>query len=95
MVEGIRVAERALGGTRLAPTPEEAESRRFRRSLFVVEDVRAGEPFTERNVRSIRPAAGLHTRHLEAVVGRRAARDVERGTPLAWDLVEGGEPASR
>ena len=61
---------------------ESAES-----SLFVVEDVRAGELFTTANVRSIRPADGLHTRHLEAVLGRRAAVDVPRGTPLTWDLV--------
>jgi sialic acid synthase SpsE len=55
--------------------------------LFVVEDVRAGEPFTAKNVRSIRPAGGLHTRHLAQVLGRHAARDIARGTPLSWDLV--------
>jgi N-acetylneuraminate synthase len=88
MVEGIRTAEQALGGVRYGPSERERASRTFRRSLFVVEDVAAGEPFTAANVRSIRPAAGLHTRHLEAVLGRRAARDIERGTPLAWDLVD-------
>jgi pseudaminic acid synthase len=88
MVDAIRVAERALGGTRLEPAPDEAESRRFRRSLFVVEDIAAGEPLTIRNVRSIRPAAGLHTREYEAVMGRRAVRDIPRGTPLSWDLLE-------
>jgi N-acetylneuraminate synthase len=93
MVAAIRAAEEGLAGAELGPTPAEMESRKFRRSLFVVEDVAAGEPFSERNVRSIRPAAGLHTRHYEQVLGRRAARPIERGTPLAWDLVEGGEPA--
>jgi len=88
MVEAIRFTERALGRPVLEPTDDELESRRFRRSLFVVEDVEAGEPFTERNVRSIRPAGGLHTRELGAVVGRRATRRVERGTPLSWDLVD-------
>jgi N-acetylneuraminate synthase len=88
MVEAIRFTERALGEARVAPTDEESESRRFRRSLFVVEDVAAGEVLTERNVRSIRPADGLHTREYDAVLGRRAARAIERGTPLAWDLVE-------
>jgi N-acetylneuraminate synthase len=87
MIEAVRVAEAALGGDRIGPTADEAESRRFRRSLFVVKDVEAGEPFTERNVRSIRPADGLHTRHYRAVLGRRAARRIERGTPLAWDLI--------
>lgn len=88
MVNAIRTAELALGGARLGPTEEETESRRFRRSLFVVEDVAAGEVLTERNVRSIRPADGLHTRHLDEVLGRRAARAITRGTPLDWDLLE-------
>jgi N-acetylneuraminate synthase len=94
MVDAIRVAEQAIAGDRLGPTPAEEESRRFRRSLFVVEDVAAGAELTERNVRSIRPGAGLHTRYYERVLGRRAARDIARGTPLAWELVEGGQPAS-
>jgi N-acetylneuraminate synthase len=92
MVEAIRVAEQAIVGNDLGPTPAEEESRRFRRSLFVVEDVAAGEPLTERNVRSIRPAAGLHTRHYEQVLGKRAARHIARGTPLEWDLIQGGRP---
>jgi pseudaminic acid synthase len=87
MVAGIRVAERTLGKPVLGPSPEEEDSRRFRRSLFVVEDIRAGEMLTSDNVRSIRPAAGMHTREYEAVLGRRAARDIPRGTPLAWDLI--------
>ena len=54
----------------------------------MVEDVAAGEPLTERNVRSIRPAGGLHTRHLDEVLGRRAAHAIERGTPLSLELLE-------
>jgi N-acetylneuraminate synthase len=70
-----------------APGKREANSLRFRRSLFVVEDIRKGELFTKQNVRSIRPADGLHPRHLDEILGRRAACDIERGTPLAWKLV--------
>jgi pseudaminic acid synthase len=66
---------------------KEEASRVFRRSLFVVEDVKRGEMFTAENVRSIRPGYGLHTRHLDQVLGKRAIRDIERGTPLSWDLV--------
>ena len=87
MVAGIRTAERALGQVHYEPSADEAKSRILRRSLFAVHDVRQGEPFTESNVRSIRPGHGLHPRHLPDVVGRRAARDVERGTPLSWELV--------
>ena len=88
MVDSIRVAELALGQPLIGPTDQEQESRRFRRSLFVVEDVAAGESLTTANVRSIRPADGLHTRHFEEVLGRRAAHAIQRGTPLAWDLLE-------
>lgn len=92
MVDQIRIAERALGTVNYEPSAREAPSRILRRSLFAVEPISAGEPFTLRNVRSIRPGHGLHTRYLPGLLGRHAARDIARGTPLAWDLVE-GEPA--
>jgi sialic acid synthase SpsE len=59
----------------------------------VVEDIAAGEPFTERNVRSIRPAAGMHTRDYEAVLGRRAAMAIARGTPLSPELLAPDTPS--
>jgi N-acetylneuraminate synthase len=88
LVRAVRETEAALGEARFEPTPREAESLRFRRSLYVVRDVRRGERFTPENVRSIRPAGGLAPKHLDAVLGRRAARDAVAGTPLNWDLVE-------
>jgi pseudaminic acid synthase len=88
MVEAIRTTEQALGAVHFGVSPQEASSRAFRRSLFVVEDLRRGEEFTSHNVRSIRPGHGLHTRHLPQVLGKRASRDIVRGTPLGWDLVE-------
>jgi N-acetylneuraminate synthase len=87
MVDAVRVAEKALGAVNFGIGTKEANSRVFRRSLFVVQDVKRGEVFTEENIRSIRPGHGLHTRHLPEVLGRNAARDIERGTPLSWDLV--------
>lgn len=87
MVDAVRIAEKALGRIDYGLSAAETNSRAFRRSLFVVENIRAGETFSEQNVRSIRPGYGLHTRYLEEVLGRVAARDIERGTPLAWEMI--------
>jgi len=87
MVESVRTTEKALGEVYFGASGNEMASRVFRRSLFVVEDVGPDEPFTAFNVRSIRPANGLHPRHLTQVLGKRAARAIKKGTPLAWDLV--------
>jgi pseudaminic acid synthase len=88
MVEAVRVAEQALGEVQFGPSAHEKSTRVFRRSLFIVENVRQGQTLTPENVRSIRPGHGLHTRHLPEVIGKRAARDIERGTPVTWDLIE-------
>jgi len=87
MVDAVRTAGKALGHVFFGFSEKEQASRRFRRSLFVVEDMKQGELFSSKNVRSIRPGDGLHTRHLAEVVGKRAARDIERGTPVSWDLI--------
>jgi pseudaminic acid synthase len=87
MVDAVRTTEKSLGTASFGPSAHERNSLRFRRSLFVVRDVKRGESFNEENVRSIRPANGLHPRHLPEILGRQAARDIEEGTPLAWDLV--------
>jgi pseudaminic acid synthase len=87
MVEAVRVAEKAIGSVSYALDPQEAPSRVFRRSLFVVEDMQPGDVFTTKNVRSVRPAYGLHTRYFEEVLGRKASQLIERGTPLSWSLI--------
>jgi N-acetylneuraminate synthase len=84
MVEAIRVAEQAIGNVCYNVTEREAASRVFRRSLFVVQDVQAGELFTADNVRSIRPGHGLPPKYLSEVLGRKATQDIPRGTPLGW-----------
>ena len=87
MVTAIRATEKALGEIHYGPSRAEESTRVFRRSLFVVENMKAGDVFTEANVRSIRPGHGLHTRYFEEILGRCASRDIKRGTPLAWDLI--------
>ena len=87
MVEAVRTVEKALGEVRYQVTAHEAASRVFRRSLFVVGNVKAGERFTERNVRSIRPGYGLPPKELSRVLGRCAACDIDRGTPLTREHI--------
>ena len=88
LVEAVRSAEKSLGEVHYGVSPREARTRPYRRSLFVVSEIGKGDLFTEENVRSIRPANGLHPRHLPEILGRHAARDIERGTPMSWDLVD-------
>jgi N-acetylneuraminate synthase len=87
MVEAVRTAEQALGAVRFGPTEHERPSLQFRRSLFAVQDIGAGEALTSDNVRSIRPSGGLHPRHLDEILGRTAVRTIARGTPITWDLL--------
>lgn len=87
LVNAIRTAEKSLGQIQYGPTPNELRTRPFRRSLFVVRDMKKGEPFTTDNVRSIRPADGLHPRHFSDVLGRSASSDIERGSPVTWEML--------
>lgn len=80
-------AWQALGNVSYGPTKAEKKSLQFRRSLYVVKDLKAGEILTAENVRSIRPGLGLPTKYLEQVLGRRLKQDARRGTPLAWSLI--------
>jgi pseudaminic acid synthase len=88
MVKAVREVESALGDVKYELTEKVKKSREFSRSLFVVEDVKAGDVFTEKSVRSIRPGFGLHPRYLNKILDRKARKDIKKGTPLDWDLVE-------
>jgi sialic acid synthase SpsE len=87
MVAAVRVAEKAIGKINYDLTEKEEASRVFRRSLFVVKDITAGEAFTRDNVRSIRPGYGLPVRVLQQILGKKAAIPIVRGTPLSNDLI--------
>jgi pseudaminic acid synthase len=88
LVDEVRKVEKALGKVNFELTEKMKRSRTFARSLFIVKDVRTGERFTEENVRSIRPANGLPPKYLKDVLGKTAKRNIEKGTPLSWDMVE-------
>lgn len=87
MVTAVRRAKAAMGRVQYGPVERDRANRNFRRSLFVVSHIKAGEPFTAENVRSIRPGVGLEPVHLDEVLGRTATETIERGTPLAWKHV--------
>lgn len=88
MIKKIRQAEKALGIVHYGPVSADEENyKNLRRSLFAVADIRKGEKFTPENVRVIRPAYGLAPKHLDAVLGKTAALDLERGTPLSWEHI--------
>lgn len=87
MVDAVRAAEKALGRVSYELTEKEVVSKVFRRSLFVVKDMAAGDEFTLENVRSIRPGHGLPPRDLPSLLGRRALQPLRQGTPLTWQVV--------
>ncbi len=88
MVKAIREVETALGEVSYELTEKMKKSREFARSLFVVEDIKAGEPLTEENVRAIRPGFGLHPEYFKEVIAMKAKKDIRKGSPLTWDLLE-------
>ena len=88
MVDAVREVEKALGTINYNLTEKTKKSRDFSRSLFVVEDIKAGESFTEENVRSIRPGFGLHPRYYWQIIGKKVRTDIKKGTPLDWGLIE-------
>jgi len=90
MVKAVRIAERSLGVVDYNPTEKEIVSRNYRRSLFAVKDIKKGEIFTADNIRSVRPANGLHTRYYDVVLGKKAKCDVAFGKPLTEDMIQGG-----
>lgn len=88
MVDSIRDVEKTLGSASYKLSPKLLKSRKFSRSLFVVEDVLKGETFTNQNVRSIRPGDGMRPGLIYDILGKKAARVISRGTPLTSDLIE-------
>lgn len=83
VIESERAWE-SLGQVSYGPGEKEKQSRQYRRSLYIVEDIQAGQELTSKNVRAIRPGLGLPTKYLEIFLGKRASKDLKRGTPLDW-----------
>ena len=88
MVTSVREVEKALGKVTYEFTEKIKKSREFSRSLFAVEDIKAGEILTINNVRSIRPGYGLHPKYLKEIINKKARVNIKKGTPLDWNLIE-------
>lgn len=88
MAEEVRIAEKALGRITYELTEKQKKSREDGRSLFVVKDIKAGEIFTKENIRSVRPAFGLHTMYYDQILGQKAKTDLSKGTPLDWKYID-------
>lgn len=86
VVESER-AWQSLGQISYGPTEKEKKSLVFRRSLYIVKDLKAGEVLTQDNLRAIRPGHGLPPKYLPELLGRRLAKNVKMGTPMSWDLI--------
>lgn len=87
MVQNIRNLEQAMGTNSLDLNELTLKNRRYARSLYVVQDVKEGEVFTEENVRSIRPGLGLHPKYYYDILGKTAKRNIEKGERMSFDLI--------
>jgi pseudaminic acid synthase len=87
LVNETKSAWESLGAIQTEPTEQEISSLQFRRSVYVVKDMKKGETFTRENLRSIRPGNGLPPKMLESTIGNVASRDIRRGTPLSLELI--------
>lgn len=88
MVDDIRTVEKSLGNAGFELSNKIKASRKFARSLFAVKDIKAGEIMNDENVKSIRPSDGLSPKFLKDIIGKKAKSNIEKGTPLNWDLIE-------
>ncbi len=88
LVSASRIAHSALGQVNYGLKDSEVENQQFRRSLYVVADIAKGAKLTEKNIRSIRPGLGLKPKYFEDVMGKTAVKNISRGSPLSWDMLE-------
>lgn len=91
MVQDIRNTEKAMGVATYGVSKQEESSMVFRRSIFVVKDVKKGENFTEENTRIIRPGYGIKPKYFGDILGTKATKDIKEGTPFDFDFIEPGK----
>ena len=87
MVKAVREAEKASGVVDYTLTEKQAKGRDFSRSLYIAKDIKAGEIFTDKNLRSVRPGFGLHPKHFNEIIGKKSNQDLEKGTPMKLNYI--------
>lgn len=88
MVDAVRDTEKLMGKVTYDLSPKSLKSREFSRSLFIAEDVKAGDVLTSKNVRSVRPGFGMAPKYLKDILGKTFTTDSLKGTPMTWELIE-------
>jgi pseudaminic acid synthase len=88
MIQAVRDAEKLLGKVDYSMTEKKKKSRQFSRSLYVSKDMKKGDVFNEKNIRSVRPGYGLHPKYLKDVLGKSAAVNIASGTALEWSMIQ-------
>jgi len=91
MVSTIRETEKLLGEKKLTLTKKAKESKHYSRSLFISEEIKKGEVFSSKNIKSVRPNLGISTKHYDSIIGKKATKDLEYGIPLKEEYIDGFE----
>lgn len=88
MVDYVRIAEKCVGKINYGGVKSEEIAKKYRRSIYCCNDIKKGEVFSEKNLKSVRPGNGLHTRYYEEIIGKKARQDIKFATPISWNLIE-------
>ena len=88
MVRAVRIAEQMMGLVDYEMTEKKMKSRQFSRSLFIVENVKAGDKITNENIRSIRPGFGIHPKYLSKIIGKEFCQNIKKGTPMSFKFLK-------
>jgi pseudaminic acid synthase len=87
LAAGARTVWQAVGQAKYGPSRGESISLKYRRSLYVTCDMKAGETFTEKNLRAIRPGLGLSPKYYDRLLGKAVSQPVKKGTPVSWQMI--------
>jgi pseudaminic acid synthase len=88
LVKDVKNAKKTLGTANYALSEGEQRSKLFRKSIFVAQDIKEGQTLTEENIRVVRPSNGLHPRYYNSLLGKKITKNISKGTPFDWSMIE-------